>query len=298
MQQLYRGQVSLLLDVLPEVAKDERFALHGGTAINLFVQNMPRISVDIDLTYKRIEDRELTLKNINEGLLDIKAAIDAIKPSARVVHQREKCKLQIEESGAQIKIEVNMVGRGIWGGTERRQLCPTAQEEFDAFCAIETVSLGQLYGGKICAALDRQQPRDLFDVKLLLGNEGFTDEIKHGFILSLVSSPRPIHEILDPRFQDQQQAFENQFVGMTEIPFTYADFKETRDELTRIVGQSMDSQDTEFLISMAEATPVWSAHPFQEFPAVRWKLQNLENLKAKNPEKFEEQKSALTKLLH
>jgi hypothetical protein len=177
-------------------------------------------------------------------------------------------------------------------------LCPNAQEEFDAFCAIETVSLGQLYGGKICAALDRQHPRDLFDVKLLLDNEGFTDEIKHGFILSLVSSPRPIHEVMDPRFQDQQQAFENQFVGMTEVPFTYADFEKTREELTRIVRQSMDSQDAEFLISMAEATPVWRAHPFQEFPAVRWKLQNLEMLKAKDPGKLEEQKVALTKLFH
>lgn len=51
MEEAYKKQVSLLLDVLPEVAKENCFALHGGTAINLFVRSMPRLSVDIDLTY-------------------------------------------------------------------------------------------------------------------------------------------------------------------------------------------------------------------------------------------------------
>ncbi len=51
MNEVYTKQVKLLLDVLPEVAREEHFALHGGTAINLFVRDMPRLSVDIDLTY-------------------------------------------------------------------------------------------------------------------------------------------------------------------------------------------------------------------------------------------------------
>lgn len=63
----YKHQVSLLLQVLPEVAKEPVFALHGGTAINLFVRDMPRLSVDIDLTYTPIEDRKTSFKNIIDG---------------------------------------------------------------------------------------------------------------------------------------------------------------------------------------------------------------------------------------
>lgn len=68
----YRNQVKLLLDVLPEVAKEKCFALHGGTAINLFVRDMPRLSVDIDLTYILIEARDASMNKINEALARIK----------------------------------------------------------------------------------------------------------------------------------------------------------------------------------------------------------------------------------
>ncbi len=93
MEDAYRAQVVLLLDVLPEVAKEDCFALHGGTAINLFVRDMPRLSVDIDLTYVHIEDRAYTLENINHALLRTKTQIEALKAGAQVEHQADKCKL-------------------------------------------------------------------------------------------------------------------------------------------------------------------------------------------------------------
>jgi len=68
----YKKQVALLLRVLPLISKETDFALHGGTAINLFQQNMPRLSVDIDLTYLPIADRETSLIDINKKLLTIK----------------------------------------------------------------------------------------------------------------------------------------------------------------------------------------------------------------------------------
>ena len=64
-RQIYRSQVALLLRIIPCVYKIEDFAVHGGTAINLFHSNMPRYSVDIDLTYIPIEDRETSLAAIN-----------------------------------------------------------------------------------------------------------------------------------------------------------------------------------------------------------------------------------------
>lgn len=65
----YKKQVNLLLRILPEIARDKAFALHGGTAVNLFCNNMPRLSVDIDLTWLPFDTREQDLLGIREKLL-------------------------------------------------------------------------------------------------------------------------------------------------------------------------------------------------------------------------------------
>lgn len=148
-------------------------------------------------------------------------------PKVRVLHKPQVCKLQIQQNRVLIKIEVSMVGRGIVGMPVAAQLCQSAQEQFDAFCAMPLVPLGQLYGGKICAALDRQH----LDVRLLLDNEGLTDQIRKGLVYAIASSSRPTHELLSPNFQNQQDAFTNQFEGMSALPFTYQDFEQTRQEL-------------------------------------------------------------------
>ena len=56
MNDVYRKKVELLLRILPFVTDEECFAVHGGTAINLFVKNLNRLSVDIDVTYIPLED--------------------------------------------------------------------------------------------------------------------------------------------------------------------------------------------------------------------------------------------------
>lgn len=194
----YKEQVNLLLKILPEVAKQKCFALHGGTAINLFIRDMPRLSVDIDLTYIPIEDRETSLANILVALKTIQTSIQKLFPDIRVNLKERLLKLQIYNNKALIKIEVNQINRGLLNDPVELQLSDKTQQEFDAFCTISVVPLEQLYGGKICAALDRQHPRDLFDTKYLLENEGFTDNIKKGFLLLLLSSKRPINEMLNP----------------------------------------------------------------------------------------------------
>jgi hypothetical protein len=80
----YKKQVTLLLKVLPEVAKEACFALHGGTAINLFIRDMPRLSIDIDLTYIPLENRQLSFQNINQGLCRIKENIQRIIPDIHI----------------------------------------------------------------------------------------------------------------------------------------------------------------------------------------------------------------------
>ena len=294
----YKLQVSLLLQVLLEVAKESVFALHGGTAINLFIRDMPRLSVDKDLTYVPIEDRQTSFKNIIESLSHIKTKLEKILPEARITLNGETLKLQITTANAQIKLEVNQINRGVMDETVTLPLCEKAQDEFNAFCAISVVPLGQLYGGKICAALDRQHPRDLFDIKYLLEKEGFTEEIKKGFLMFLLSSKRPLHEMLHPNFIDQRQTMINQFEGMTSEPFTYEDFEKTREELVNIILQNLTGKDKEFLLSFGEGTPNWDIYDFERFPAVQWKLQNLINLKNSNSEKFEILLTALKQALN
>jgi predicted nucleotidyltransferase component of viral defense system len=295
MNNAYTKQVKLLLDVLPEVAKEACFAMHGGTAINLFVRDMPRLSVDIDLTYVEIAERNETLDGINAALMRIKERIEGLRPSIRIQHKENICKLQLDERGVMIKIEVNMVGRGLIGEATKAQLCEAAQEQFDAFCAMPIVPLGQLYGGKLCAAIDRQHPRDLFDVKLLLENEGFIDDIKRGFLFGLVSSNRPTHEMLNPNFLDQRIAFENQFEGMSTIAFSYDEYEATRLQLIETIQSSLNESDKAFLLSLNGLEPDWSIYDFQAFPSVKWKLLNLEKFKTENPETYQQQLSELGK---
>jgi len=297
MNEAYKKQVMLVLDVLPEVAKEDCFAMHGGTAINLFVRNMPRLSVDIDLTYVEIAERKETLDAINVALGRIKENIEKLRPSIRIEHKENICKLQLNEHGITIKIEVNMVGRGLLGEATKAQLCETAQEQFDVFCTMPIVPMGQLYGGKICAALDRQHPRDLFDVKLMFENEGFTDEIKRGFLLGLVSSNRPTHEILNPHFLDQRTAFENQFEGMSAIEFSYDDYEATRIQLIETVRASLDENDKVFLLSLNRLSPDWSIYDYQDFPSVKWKLLNLDKFKKNNSDVYQQQLAELEDIL-
>lgn len=293
MNNMYHKQVGLLLSVLPEVAKETCFALHGGTAINLFVRNMPRLSVDIDLTYTEIAERQPTLSAINEALARIKERVENLLPSTRVEHKHEVCKLRIDQRDTLIKVEVNMVGRGLLGEGVKAPLCSEAQEQFDVFCSVPMVPLGQLYGGKLCAALDRQHPRDLFDVKLLLENEGFSQEIKEGLIYGLLSGSRPTHEMLAPNLIDQRSAFENQFEGMTAHEFTYADYEETRVLLHTLVLECLNESDRRFLVDFNRLEPDWSVYPYEYFPSVKWKILNLQRFKRNDLDSYQRHLSQL-----
>ena len=287
----YRAQVELLLQTIPYVAKEKIFALKGGTAINLFIRSVPRLSVDIDLTYIPINDRETALSDISDGLGRIKADLEKSIPGISVTavsREGEDAKINCQLQKAQIKIEVNTTTRGTINDPELLKVDKKVQESFGRFAAINVVSMAELYGGKICAALDRQHPRDLFDVKLLLENEGLTEEIKTGFLVALISHMRPINELLNPKFIDQRNAFETQFSGMSDVPFSYEEFEKTREELVSDIKAKLTIEDRVFLVSFKEADPIWeffNVENASELPAVRWKFQNIERLKQENPKK-------------
>ena len=170
MKDIYKKQVGLLIDILTEIAKEENFALHGGTAINLFHLNMPRLSVDIDLTFVPFSDsRNEDLNKIRQLLKLLKSRLKTTFPNIHLEDEKraeEELKLLCAKDGATVKVEVNQINRGLIAETCTKILCNQAEEEFDRFCEIKTVSVGQLWGGKLNAALERQHPRDIFDVKV------------------------------------------------------------------------------------------------------------------------------------
>lgn len=218
----YFQQVKLLLTVMPEVAEEKCFALKGGTAINLFLQNMPRFSVDIDLTYLPIEDRETSLNNIASALLAIKNKIERIDGitvlEKRLAQTKRLAKLFVVRDNVMIKIEPNEVLRGTVFPPIVKNLALKAQQLFEmSITGVPLLSSEDLYSGKICAALSRQHPRDIFDIKILFDNEGITDKLRQAFVVYLASGSRPISEFLEPNLLNQELLFKQEFLGMNDV---------------------------------------------------------------------------------
>ena len=295
--QVYAQKVELLLRLIPIVMEEGVFAVHGGTAINLFLKNLPRYSVDIDLTYIPLSDRNASLDNINLHLQSICNKAKKAFKGMHIVPNYSTCKLLCEYRGKQVKVEVNQTKRGLVGGDAVTiPLSDKAQEEFGLYCEANIVPLTQLYGGKIAAALSRQHPRDLFDVRHM---DIPLADCREGLIFCLLGSDRPIHESFAPRLIDQREAMVNQFKGMTDIPFTYDKFEATRSKLIADVNQLMNEADKRFLISFELGNPQWEGYEFEyfkDYPSVKWKQLNLEKLAKQNPKKLEEEAKKLEEI--
>ena len=294
---VYAAKVELLLRLMPIVMKEGVFAVHGGTAINLFLKDLPRYSVDIDLTYIPLAGRKESLEDINLHLKSISEKAKKAFKGMHIVPNYTTCKLLCEYRGKQVKVEVNQTKRGLVGGDAiPTPLSEKAQEEFGLYCEANIVSLSQLYGGKIAAALSRQHPRDLFDVRYM---DVPLADCREGLIFCLLGSDRPIYESFAPRLIDQREAMDNQFDGMTDIPFTYEEFEETRAKLISDVNNLMTEADKQFLISFERGNPEWDGYEFEyfkDYPSVKWKLVNLAKLAKQNPQKLDEEAAKLEAL--
>jgi predicted nucleotidyltransferase component of viral defense system len=273
--------------------------LKGGTAINLFVRDMPRLSVDIDLAYLRVDEpRETALKKSAEALGRIAAAIKKTITGTRIQESRARepervIRLIVSTGATRIKIEPNEVIRGSVFPSEERELSRRAEDLFELSVSARALSLADLYGGKLRAALDRQHPRDLFDVKLLLQKEGITDEIRKAFVVYLASHDRPMHELLDPTPKNIRGIYENEFAGMTVDPVSYKDLIAARDTLIETLRKELTSGEREFLVSLKAGQPKWNSigiEGVEKLPAVQWKLMNIKKISSKK------QKELLEKL--
>lgn len=280
----YDAQVRLLLRCLPEIGRHRCFALKGGTAINLFARDLPRVSVDIDLTYLPVRPRQEAMQEVHDTLQSVKGLIEQhVRGSQVREHRRGNHAVALFASTdeAVIEIKPNLVFRGSVYEPQDLDLCPAAQEHFQAFVTAQTLSAGDLYGGKLCAALDRQHPRDLFDVKLLLEDTGITREIRRAFVVYLAGHDRPMNELLVPRLKGIQRLYEDQFAGMARSEVSSDDLRHVQEKLAPMIVSALDENERTFLLSMKRGEPEWNRLGIEhlaQLPALQWKLTNIRKM--------------------
>jgi hypothetical protein len=274
-----------MVALLPLVAKQTCFALKGGTAINLFIRDMPRLSVDIDLAYLPVEDRQTSLTNIDKAFAAIATDIEQHIAGASVNTSLlkgtgKRYKLVVWQKEISVKIEVSPVLRGSVYPAEFGELCARARATF-GFARIQLLSFEDLYAGKLCAALDRQHPRDLYDVQLLFNNEGINEQMKNAFIVYLMSHNRPMAELLEPTPQDISPLFRAEFEGMTYEPVSLEQLEKTFQKMVLKIHASMTDADRNFLLALKRGTPDWQTFALPEaerLPAIQWKIYNLDRM--------------------
>ena len=279
----YRRQVALLLRAMPIIAQEESFALKGGTAINLFVRDLPRLSVDIDLTYLPLLPRTRALGAIDKAMKRIAARLQRAIRGSRLTQgaiEGSVNKLFVREAGVQIKIEVTPVMRGCAYEAELRTVSPAVEAAF-GFAEMKVLSFPDLYAGKIVAALDRQHPRDLFDVRDLLASEGIDERLRAAFIVYLLSHNRPMAEVLAVRPKDISPEFVAGFQGMTAQSVTVDELIAARAALVESIVRKMPQAHRRFLVSFERGAPDWellAVPKADRLPAVKRRQQNLAKL--------------------
>lgn len=283
----YYHQVVLLVAVLPLVAEETCFALKGGTAINLFVRDMPRLSVDIDLTYLPLESRPISLAAITAALSRIAQRISTILRNTTVDELKDAqgnvLKLMVLRQGVKIKIEVSPVMRGSLLTPVTMGINPQVESQF-SYASMPVLDWHELYAGKLCAALNRQHPRDLYDVSILLEHEGITDKLMNVFMVYLISGNRPIAEMLSPHPVSLAAAYNKQFTGMTVKETTLQKLEETRKTSIQQINDKLTDKQKQFLLSFKAMQPEWQlldAGDASHLPAVQWKLLNIKNMSVK-----------------
>lgn len=296
----YVNTVRLLVGAAPAVFESSRFAMKGGTALNLFVHDLPRLSVDIDVVFTDYTlDRASALKAISNDLSAAKLRLERLGYSATIARQAtgEEWKMFIQAGSASVKVEVNVVFRGTVLPIERRSMVRSAQDTFTANITVPVLQTPELYGSKLVAAMDRQHPRDLFDVQTMLEQSGLATSCVDCFVAYLAGHRRPIHEVLFPSRGRIEEAYRNQFVGLTRIEVSLESLLRTQTDIQSKLPAALTQAHRDFLLSLVRLEPAWELMPFEhlrDLPALRWKLQNLTALKANNRAQFNSQFAALS----
>jgi predicted nucleotidyltransferase component of viral defense system len=303
MDKTYADTVRLLLNIAPDVFANDIFAMKGGTAINLFVRDMPRLSVDIDVVYTPLQtSREEALQAIRHELEAIADRVAKLGLTTHKIHSQalDDTKLLIDSAEAQVKVEVNVVFRGTVLPVARRSLNTKTADMFSVEMELPVLAPAELYGSKLVAAMDRQHPRDLFDVLQMFDSTDLSDAVVECFVVYLAGHNRPIHEVLFGNDKDIAYEYHHHFAGMTSEAVSLDALLQTRARLRDALAQKLTAKHKQFLIGLARAKPDWAllkCPHAAELPALRWKLVNLQTFRQRRPADFKKQAATLETLL-
>lgn len=295
---------TLLLQILPSVFATDRLALKGGTAINLYLDDAPRLSVDLDLVFTQLGlPREDALSAINDEMRRIAAALsaDGLQVRTAVAAELGETGLVVSDGTAQVKVETNVVFRGTLLETVTRSLSAGAEEWLGMDAPAIVLDRSEVFAGKFMAALDRQHPRDLYDVWRLYEHGPIEPGMLSAFVIYLCGHNRPAHEVLNSPERVLGEDYDRALVGMIrgEVP-TLGALLESRAQLRRDIAQGLADSDRAFLSGFFNCEPDWSllAYPqANELPALAWKQRNLEIFRTKRPDEFARQHALLAQIL-
>ena len=278
----YTDRVRLLVEILPVLAQEPRFAHKGGTAINLFEHDLPRLSVDIDLAWLPANDYATDVKSIAEALERLAAMMRARPMQLQVQTSRGEggalTRLVVSRGRTRVQIGTTPVMRGTVHPVRTMTVRPKVEEAI-GFAEVQVLDFADLYAGKLSAALSRQHPRDLFDVGLLLRDERADQSLWRTFLVYLTCSPKPVWDMLAPPVPaDFAATFETHFKGMTTAPVSMDALLKTREQLLARVAGWLDPSSRAFLLSVETERPdfglIGLLHA-ADLPGVRRKLYNL-----------------------
>lgn len=279
----YSDRVQLLVDILPVLAKETRFALKGGTAINLFEHDLPRLSVDIDLTWLPVQDFEADVAAMSAALEQLAGTLRASPLQLQVqtsggANTGGITRLICSRGRALVQIETTPVMRGTVHPVRTMVVKPKVEKAF-GFASTQVLDFADLYAGKLAAALSRQHPRDLFDIGFLLKDERADAILWRTFLVYLTCSPKPAWELLGPREPVGFEAiFDVHFRGMTAEPVTAAQLLENRAQLLLWISGKLDKSSCDFLWSVEDERPEFGLIDLEgaaALPGVGRKLHNL-----------------------
>ncbi len=222
-------------------------------------------------------------EEISSALVRISQDIESRIPGTKVTPRKIRGSdflsgLFVQRQETIVKIEPNLVIRGSVYPPERRVISQKAGDLFEISVECQILSENELYAGKICAALDRQHPRDLFDIMMLLKHGNFSAAMRRAFVVYLISHDRPMVEVLNPLFVDIRPVFENEFQGMTLEEVTFEDLEKTRAKLVSMIARELTVEEKQFIVSVKEGMPRWEligVEGVENLPAVKWKLLNI-----------------------
>ncbi|MGE0332655.1 MAG: nucleotidyl transferase AbiEii/AbiGii toxin family protein [Ramlibacter sp.] len=304
MKQDYIDTVRVLIDIAPSIFKSPRFAMKGGTALNLFLQDMPRLSVDIDVVFTdHTLSRDHALKAIESDLAEAAKTLEG--RGYKIIRPRkpngEDVKLFVQGDLAEVKVEVNHIFRGVLMPTSSTPLVPSAQDMFTSGLSVPLLDYREIYGSKLVAAMDGQHPRDIFDVMKMYETYGLDPGFVDCFVACLAGHGRPVHEVLFSNDVPLGNVFEQHFKGMTTDDVALATLEETRARLKIELPRALTADHKAFLLSLVRLEPAWEKMPFKslaDLPAIRWKIANLEKLRTAKPDYFSAQATMLEERLN